>query len=138
MPRTLGAVGRERDQLADVARGPLVDAVELGQQPADRVAGGEARRVHAGPAAETVRLDPRVLAEHPGVGRREPAAEAGLDARVVTYVSPSSGGNSHVAEQLELPVRQRRRELLELVRVPRRQDAPSRVPLDAAHVLEVA
>ena len=65
---SLGPVGAERDELADVPCTPIVDAVELRQQTPD-VIGGPASRVDPRPPSERLDLDPRVLARNPRVGR---------------------------------------------------------------------
>src|SRR5439155_13895779 len=67
----LVGLGRERDQLAGVARPPAatVDPRELAQHPAHLVAGRAPRRVNTRPAAETCDFDARVLTEHPFVRR---------------------------------------------------------------------
>jgi hypothetical protein len=61
---------RERDELAHIASAASVplDAGELGQEPVDVQAAGEAGRLDARRAAEALDLEPRVLAQDPGAG----------------------------------------------------------------------
>ena len=134
----LAAVGGERDELADVAGAAVASTpFSSARSRPPRVARGEARRLHARGAAEPRHLDPGVLAQHPRVARDEPTAEARLDASVVEVGVAVLRREVPVSEQLELPVRQRRaRAPRACARSPTR-GRPSRVPLDAAHVLEV-
>src|SRR5688572_31291989 len=74
------ALRRERDELAHVARAPVLDALQRVEQRGHPVV-RPTRRLDPGPSAERGDLDPRVLAEHP-VGR-VPTAEARLAERVV-------------------------------------------------------
>src|SRR5262249_5329788 len=124
----LAAVCVQGHELADVAgaTGVALHARERLEQPLDRVAGGEAGGVHARAAPETRDLDARVLPDRPAVGGREPAPEDGLAARVVGVGVAVLGRELARAEQRQPPVRHRRCELLELVRVPRRQNTPHR------------
>src|SRR5947209_1570860 len=78
----LAAVGRKRDELADVTRAAPLVVTERVQHPADLVACGAASRAHAGAAVEPVDLDPRVLSEHPRVGGSDLAPEPRLRSRV--------------------------------------------------------
>src|SRR5688572_29800516 len=74
----LGAVRRERDQLAYIARMAFRLPVELDEKLRDTVlrpAGG----VHARAPVQRCHLDPRVLAGDPGVGRRVQSTMASLD-----------------------------------------------------------
>src|SRR5436189_197747 len=59
----LGAVRRERHELADVARAAAVaaHALDLGEQPRDGILAAEARGVDTRAAAEAGDLDPGVL-----------------------------------------------------------------------------
>src|SRR5258708_5239463 len=61
----LFALRRQRDELGDVARPPVVDALQCVEHRTDGVGAAEARRLDAGAAPEPVHLDARVLAEHP-------------------------------------------------------------------------
>jgi hypothetical protein len=76
--------------------------------------------MHSGRAVERGQLDPGVLADRPRVAG-ERAAEVGLPARVLVIGVAVLRRKLRRAEQLELPVRQRRSQLLQLVRVLRRE-----------------
>src|SRR6266576_3494538 len=112
------AAGAEQHELADVARGPVLDAAQLAEQPLDRLAALRAVAGRADPrrAAKSLDLEPRVLAEHPGV-RPElaPVCRLGpcvLDVAVASLVRISVG-----VQRLQRPVQQRR-ELPQLVGIP--------------------
>src|SRR6476661_5047757 len=53
-----GAVGRDRDQLADVARVAIVASLQGGKQLLDVAVLGPTRGLHARPAAQRCDLDP--------------------------------------------------------------------------------
>src|SRR6266576_176094 len=112
------AAGAEQHELADVTRGPVLDAAQLAEQPLDRLAALRAVAGRADPrrAAKSLDLEPRVLAEHPGV-RPElaPVCRLGpcvLDVAVASLVRISVG-----VQRLQRPVQQRR-ELPQLVGIP--------------------
>src|SRR3954465_5326583 len=63
----LRPVGRDRDELGDVARAPICDTVQLAEELGDRgsALGGVARGVRARASAEGGDFDSRVLADRP-------------------------------------------------------------------------
>jgi hypothetical protein len=119
-PAQLLAVRAEQDELADVARPTVLGAAQLAEQPFDRL--GALRRVagRADPrrAAERLDLEPGVLAEDPAA-RREPVG--GLGPRVLVVAVAALLRIVVRVERLDLPG-QERRELPQLVPVPRRED----------------
>jgi hypothetical protein len=104
---------RERDQLADIAGSPVLDSLELSQQPLDVLAACEARRLDAGPAAEPVHLETGVLAEDPR-RRLDRAAELGLGSRVLVVRRSGFRGILVGVERLDLPTLERAAELAQL------------------------
>ena len=87
---------------------------------------GEARRAHAGRAAERGGLDARVVGERRRAGRRGRGARLGA-ARCRRTSSPVSGGSSTVVGQRRDLVRgEQRGELAHLVRVAGGEDEPHR------------
>src|SRR5205085_12498717 len=80
-------LGREADELADVARPAALgaDPGERREQLRHRVLActGDARREKARPAVEAGDLEARVFADHPRVELAHHPAEAGLGARVL-------------------------------------------------------
>src|SRR5262245_47136776 len=111
-------VGRERDQLAHVPRSALRDAVQLGEQPPDRIVAAEPPRVDTGAPVEAVDLETRVLADHPGVGR-DRAPEVRLRPRVLVVGLAHLGRVVAGAEQLDPPTRQCCAQLAQLALVGR-------------------
>src|SRR2546421_4993019 len=113
----LGAIGREEDELRDVARGAVIHIVELRQQLHD--GGCALRRVacrqHAGPTAERLHLEPRVLGQHPAA--RVLAPEHGLDPRVLVVRLSPLGWVVVAVERLDRPAREEPLELPCLVPV---------------------
>ncbi len=110
-------VGRERDELAHVVRAPVVDAVERGEDLLDVPPLCPARGLHPRPFTERRHLDPRVVRQHPAVGRaREPPVER-LDPRVVDVGRAVLRGEVPTRQLIELPAGEERIELLQLVRV---------------------
>ena len=98
---------------------------------------GPARGLHARPAAERGDLDPRVVREHPPVGRPTSAAVARLDARVVDVVTPSSAGSRRAASSSISQSGKRVAQLGELARVRRAERRPSTAPSHADDVVEI-
>ena len=121
VPRTLVAVGRDRDELGHVARAPVVDAVELAEQLRDRrrALGRVARGVRgrAGRRAPPPRCpSPRRSSSPP----TRVAAERRLErARSRSTSSPVSVGPALRVERLDRPAGQQHLELARLVRVAR-------------------
>ena len=113
----LAAVGVDRDEVAGVARSAVTAVGEGAEQLLDVPALCPARRLDAGAAAERGDLDPRVVREHPAPRRPDEAPVARLDARVVEERQAVLLRIVARAEELELPVREERAELVELVRV---------------------
>src|SRR5258708_9419781 len=112
------AVGRERDELADITRVAARVAGERIEHPARLVAAGPARRLDTRAPVEALDLDPRVLAERPRV-RLERAREARLLARVVV-VRPAVLRPLVVGvERLDLPGGEQRAQLPQLALVSR-------------------
>jgi hypothetical protein len=111
------AVGCDQDELADVARRAVLDALELAQQLLVRLGAlpSVARRANAGPAPQSLDLEPGVFAERPRVGRPEER----LRARVLVVRLAGLERIVSCVEQLELPVGQQRGELPQLVPVLR-------------------
>jgi hypothetical protein len=115
----LAAVGRDRDELADVARSTIGNPGERLEDPLDvaplRPAGG----LDAGAAAERDDLEPGVLAQDPLPRRADGASVECLRARVLaerlTGLRRVLGG----VEERDRPARKRRPELAELVLVLR-------------------
>ena len=124
-PPELAAVRGQCDELADVAGAAIGCTVELGQKLRDPVL-GPPRRLDSRPAAERDRLDPGVLAEDPGARFPHLAPEAGLSTRVLVVRLSVLGRKCVRAEQLDLPAGQCRPQLVELVRVARRELRPAR------------
>src|SRR5205823_12583782 len=79
----LSAGRLEGDELADVAGAAIARAGEGRQHPDDVLAPGPPRRLHSGPAAQRIDLDPGVLAQHPGLGIGEAPSERRLRSRVL-------------------------------------------------------
>src|SRR5689334_7760666 len=77
------AAGRDRDELGDVARPPVLHAVELAEELRDRRRAFRriARRAQAGPPPERGDLETGVLPDRPASDVLE--AEAGLEPRVL-------------------------------------------------------
>src|SRR4051794_9262907 len=119
-PAQLPAVRSKCDELADVARVAAVafDPFELAEHPAHLVAGGPARRAHAGTAVEARDFDARVLAKHPDIGRCVRAAERRLRARVVVVRLAGLGRVVGGGDTPHLPTRQGPLVFSRLVRVP--------------------
>src|SRR5581483_4968870 len=117
----LAAVGRDRDELAHVAGAPVGDAGERRQDPLDVATLRPAGRLDAGPAAERVHLEARVLAEHPRILRPDAPPEPCLRPRVVDEGRAGLGRVLVRLEKLQLPAWQRGGELAALVLVARAQ-----------------
>src|SRR5258708_26386703 len=100
----LVAIRRERNELADVLRAAIVLAVERAKQLLHVPAFGPARRLHTRRAAEGRHLDPRVVGEHPAIGRPKDTPVAGLDASIVHVRRAVLRREVGVCEELELPV----------------------------------
>src|SRR6266568_4907427 len=107
------ALGREANELAHVLRPPVLDPLQLTQQPVDAAPGfPPAGGVDARPPAERHRLDTRVLAEDPLAGPRfQPMAR--LRERVL--VVRRSVFLDVVRKERDRPVRRRGCQLLPLV-----------------------
>jgi hypothetical protein len=118
------AAGPEQHELADVARPPVLDRAQLAQQPLDRLAalGPEARRAHPRRSPERRDLEPRVLAEHPRVGRPDLPPVERFGPRVVDVALVALFGVVLGVEQGELPAE--RRQLPQLVPVARAEQDP--------------
>src|SRR5215203_2678598 len=95
-PAELLLLWAEEDELADVAGRP-----------------------DPGRSAQRLDLEPRVLTEHPGLGRPDLPAEKRLAARVLVVAVAPLLRIPLGAQQLEVPVRQERGQLAQLVRVLR-------------------
>src|SRR5919201_484459 len=111
--------GGECDQLADVARpSPVAFYLsQLREQPFDRVAAAEASRKDSGTAAQSLDLEPRVLAHDPDVvGALRSVPRLGKGVLVVrrALLGRIAGG----AQQLQLPPLEHARQLAQLVLVP--------------------
>src|SRR5262245_19754013 len=119
----LVAIRGEGDELADVPRPAVVLARQLLQQPRDAV-DRPARGLDPGAPAEGVDLDPGVLARDPVVRRRVRAPVPRLDPSVREERLAVLDGLVRRVEELDLPVRQRRAQLAELVLVPRGENEP--------------
>ena len=133
----LAAVRCQGDELADVARTAIYGAVQLHEELRDAVLCPACRR-DSRPAAECGRLDPRVLAEDPRVRLPDLAPEPGFVPCVLVVRLPVLVRKPVRAEQLDLPARQRRPQLLQLVRVARRELRPQpRAPLHALDAVEL-
>src|SRR5579864_7481412 len=115
----LFAVRRDRDELGDVPRATVVDALELAQQLRDRrsTLGCVACRRDAGPAAERGNLDARVLADRPPGDVRAPEDRLGARIRVIRV--PGLGRIVVRVEGLDRPAGKQHLELARLVRVAR-------------------
>src|SRR6266545_3825829 len=118
----LVARGRDRDQLADVARLPARRLVcrERRQRAPDVVSAGPARRDEAGGPAEALDLDARILAEDPVARGRDGPSESRLRTSVLVVGPALLRGVVLRVEQLELPAPKGALELPQLVAVRRR------------------
>src|SRR6476660_1399436 len=118
----LASVRREEDELGDVARSALLDPRQLAQELRDRwrSLGRVPRGQDAGPAAERLDLEPRVLRQHPAV--RVLSAEARLQRRVLVVRRAGLGRVVVAVERLDRPTRQEPLELTCLVPVARAED----------------
>jgi hypothetical protein len=105
----LATVRADQDELTDVARPTVFDALELAQQLSVRLGALRpvSRRPDPGPPAQSLDLEPRVFAERPSVGR----AEERLRARVLVVRLARFGRIVSCVERLELPVGQQRPQL---------------------------
>src|SRR5581483_6538522 len=118
----LAPVRREEDELRHVACAALLESLELAQELRHRrrALGCVARREDAGPAAERVDLEPRVLCENPA--RLVRTAERGFDPCVLVVRCPRLRRVVIAFERLDRPAGQEVLELTRLVRVPRAED----------------
>ena len=115
----------EEDELADVACAATVGSTrrQLIEQPpyvllVRRARAREPCGADPGASAEAFDLEPRVLAEDPELLPSDRPAEAGLRQRVLVESLSRLGRLLRGFERLDLPVRQERTELAELVLVP--------------------
>jgi hypothetical protein len=116
-PSQLASLRRDRDQLADVARTPVLDAVELREQALHVFPSGKPRRLDARPAPEPVDLEARVLAEDPA-RRVERMPELRLRPRVLVVRLAGLRRVFLGLERFDLPAGERSPELTELPGVP--------------------
>src|SRR5436305_6519901 len=115
------AVRAEQDELADVSRPPVLDTLQIVDEPRDRAHAlilAVAGRANAGSAAEGFHLDPGVLTKRPRAGGKRVGR---FGTRIVVVAVASLFVIVIRIQRLELPG-QERRELPELVRVPRGED----------------
>src|SRR4051794_12608301 len=115
----LAAVRRDRDELGDVTRAPVIGSPELAEQLRDRGRALRcvARRVQPRAAVERGDFDAGVLADRPTA--RALVAEPRLDARVVDVRLASLGRIVVRVERLDRPAGEQLLELARLVRVTR-------------------
>src|SRR5207302_7505222 len=117
--------GREEDELRDVARTAILDTLELAQELRNRR--GFLRRVprgeNAGPAAERLHLQARVLRQHTAV--RVLAPEQRLAPRVLVVRLAGLRRVVVAVEGLDRPARQKLLELQRLVSIARAEDRAS-------------
>jgi hypothetical protein len=113
----LAAVRCKKDELGDVARSPILDAVELAEELRDRRRPfrGIARREDTGTAAERPDLQARVLCEHPAA--RMLATEARFQSCVVVVRLAGLGRVVVSVEWLDRPAGKKSLELTRLVSV---------------------
>ena len=116
------ALGPDQHELADVP-GPAciaLDPAQLVEQLRVRVlARRVAGRANPGRAPQRLDLEPRVLAEHPRLRGPDLPPEERLPARVLVVAVAPLLRVALGSQQLELPVRQERGQLAQLVRVLR-------------------
>src|SRR5437763_4665106 len=118
----LAAVGREEDELGDVARATVLAPFELAEELRDRrrTLGRVTRREHPRPPAERFHLEPGVLRKHPAAGVL--ATESRLERRVVVVRRAGLRRVVVAIQRLDRPAGQQRLELPRLVRVAGAED----------------
>jgi hypothetical protein len=116
-PSKLASLRRYGDQLADVARTPVPDAVELREQALYVFPPGKPCRLDARPAPEPVDLEAGVLAKDPSRGV-ERMPEPRLRPRVLVVRLAGLRRVFLGLERFDLPAGERSPELTELPGVP--------------------